>query len=149
MTSSEIEKLADLAFSVYVRLRDSDWSGKIKCCTCNAHILWAYSHCGHWQKRGKHTVRYYERNAHAQCSFCNTVNDKSKAYNEFILKKYGAEEYDKIVTLGNATTQMNDQILIDIAISYIEKAIEISQRKRIHAPQITRLKSQIDKSGLI
>lgn len=69
-------KELDAWFSKYIRLRDADRAGYVRCCTCRKIISWkgargVGAECGHFITRDRWSVRYDERNAHAQCNHCN------------------------------------------------------------------------------
>jgi len=89
----QLEALADKWFSYFIRLRDADEFGFVKCCTCNKRLFWKDVDCGHWIKRGHDSTRYDEKNCSAQCRFpCNRRNNgEHEAHRMFIEKKYGEE----------------------------------------------------------
>lgn len=64
-------KAADAAFSEWIRLRDSDDNGMVRCVTCGSPMFWRDADCGHFMDRGKQPTRYDERNCHAQGTCCN------------------------------------------------------------------------------
>ena len=53
---------ADRYFSLYVRQRDADENGNVRCCTCRAPHQWKYLDAGHFQSRGHGATRYDEKN---------------------------------------------------------------------------------------
>ena len=80
----------DKVFSEYIRRRDADEYGRVKCCTCPAVAHWAEMDCGHFVSRGNMSTRYDEMNCHAQCKTCNQVNGGEWGTH----MKYIADRYD-------------------------------------------------------
>lgn len=68
------EKLLDLWFSRYIRVRDTN-NGICKCISCNRFYPPAEMSCGHFVKRDRKNIKYKEFNAHAQCHICNSTQD--------------------------------------------------------------------------
>lgn len=62
---------ADKWFSEWIRLRDSDANGWATCITSGRRLPWRQVDCGHYVSRAKWSVRYEERNAHAQSKMAN------------------------------------------------------------------------------
>lgn len=104
-TAQQLVKPTDDAFSKYIRLRDSwftgaDWRGK--CITCNRPLIvinddgrWiASSQNGHFISRGVHSLRFDEFNCNLQCAHCNAWMDKEdmlERYRNALDLKYGDE----------------------------------------------------------
>jgi hypothetical protein len=80
----------DQIFSIYIRLRDANTDGYISCCECGKTFWWQESTNGHFVKRRHHTLRWDERNCHAQCAPCNG-QDTNLRYADFMVIKYGPE----------------------------------------------------------
>lgn len=70
-TVAKLKKLADSAFSQYIRLRDSDKNGLAECITCGVKKPWKELQNGHFVSRSTNTLRYDELNCNAQCVGCN------------------------------------------------------------------------------
>jgi hypothetical protein len=91
----------DKTFSEYIRRRDTDLNGMVKCCTCPTRKHWKQMDAGHWIRRGKLGVRYNERNCHAQCVICNQYKQGNiEVYDRFILNKYGMSVFDELIELS-------------------------------------------------
>lgn len=62
----------DAVFSQYIRLRDSDENGYIKCyCDCGRTIYWTEGDCMHYMDRDHMNTRFSEDNCHGGCKTCN------------------------------------------------------------------------------
>lgn len=101
-TIPALTKKADQAFSRYIRLRDSNYTGRRwigNCITCNKKIVvltdegWQKgANLGHFIGRGTKELRYDEFNCNLQCAYDNAWRDKEdmlQRYREGIVKKYG------------------------------------------------------------
>lgn len=81
---------ADRLFSKYIRSKDADKSGYIKCYICGTPIPWVEAHLMHYIERGNKSLRYSEMNCHAGCSTCNmTGGGNLKEYREKLVKEFG------------------------------------------------------------
>lgn len=68
-----IEEL-DECFSLYIRLKDSDLKGHVKCITCPEVKPFSQIDCGHFMLRHHIGTRWDEQNCGPQCQVCNRVN---------------------------------------------------------------------------
>ena len=85
----DISKL-DKCFSLYIRQRDTDEYGCVKCCTCDTISHWSEMDAGHFVRRGNMSVRFDERNCHAQCKQCNQFEDgREDNHLVYIAIRYG------------------------------------------------------------
>jgi len=58
---------ADRVFSYYIRQRDANEYGYLKCVSCNQTFQWQDVDCGHFNRRGIWPTRYDEQNCAGQC----------------------------------------------------------------------------------
>lgn len=97
----DIKKL-DKVFSEYIRRRDADEYGRVKCCTCPTVAHWAEMDCGHWRSRHNKSIRFEESDNHAQCRECNRTNDGEYQFHEaYIVKRYGSREAKRLIVLSH------------------------------------------------
>ena len=68
---AKAKKKAWAMFSVFIRMRDSDANGMVKCVTCKRVAHWTTMDAGHFITRAKECTLMDERNVHAQCKGCN------------------------------------------------------------------------------
>ncbi len=61
----------DIIYSRYIRLREADLYGNVKCFTCDKVDNWKRMDCGHFIGRGHMFLRFDERNTKIQCPYCN------------------------------------------------------------------------------
>lgn len=80
----------DRIFSEYIRRRDADSNGYVRCISCGKVIHWKDSDCGHYINRRHNSVRYDEMNCNAQCRKCNRFDEGNiQGYRKGLIKKYG------------------------------------------------------------
>ena len=91
----------DETYSIYIRLRDRiSGTNKIKCCCCGKIIDWQESDNAHFIYRSNASTRFLDYNCHACCKTCNQFLDGNlKAYEQFLIKKYGKEKVEKLKQL--------------------------------------------------
>lgn len=93
-------KKMDLAFSKYIRLRDTP-DGYGACCSCGKPTLYGNGDAGHFINRRKMSVRWDETNVHFQCRYDNRFNEGAAAgYALFMIDKYGREHVEYLRALS-------------------------------------------------
>lgn len=108
-TIPALTKKADAAFSRYIRLRDSYYTGRRwvgDCITCNKKMVvliddeWQKGvNLGHFIGRGTKELRYDEYNCNLQCVHCNAWRDKEdmlQRYRKGITDKYGDDVLEEL-----------------------------------------------------
>lgn len=87
----QLKKKADLLFSTYIRLRDSN----MPCISCSEMRK---LQCGHYYaKSGYDGLRYNELNAHGECAKCNCFDASHLInYTENIIKRIGKQNFNKL-----------------------------------------------------
>lgn len=69
----ELDKQLWPIFSKYVRQKDADWKGWVKCFTCPVMDEWKYFDAGHCLPKAStgSVLKYDERQVKPQCKTCN------------------------------------------------------------------------------
>ena len=70
-TISKLKQKLDVLFSQYIRRRNADHLGRVKCFTCRVEKHWKEQQAGHFQSRSHHSTRWDEVNVQVQCVKCN------------------------------------------------------------------------------
>lgn len=71
----------DYTVSRYIRIRESDSSGKCECYTCGTKDHWTKLQAGHFIKRAETILRWDVRNLRPQCVNCNcNLHGNIKSY---------------------------------------------------------------------
>lgn len=83
-------KRLDKLFSQFIRMRDADEYGMVKCYTCPKTDHWKKMQCGHFVPRQYLATRFDEMNCHSQCYACNMLyNGQPSAYARLLEREYG------------------------------------------------------------
>lgn len=119
-------------FSIFIRLRDSDTNGVLRCFTCGAFRHWRSADCGHGIGRQHRATKYSEVNNHGQCKQCNGFEaGKADVYKERVDERYGPGTWDKLLIQSKQVTRWG-QFEIDLmAKDYQQRAQEIALEKGI------------------
>ena len=130
MKRSQAVKRLDSWFSKYIRLRDADSSGYVRCITCGTRKYWKEVDAGHFQTRAKYSTRWDERNVNAQCKGCNLVNGGQQYVHGLAIdKKFGEGTADELVILSNQIVKLSTREILDLAEEYKNKFKELEQEK--------------------
>lgn len=117
-TRSAAEKLADKWFSLYTRIRYTDFRGVGKCITCSVtgYFKDKNMNCGHFVLRGHKATRWHSQNGHLQCVGCNKWKDGNQyEHGKQIDLRYGKGTADHLVALSRTTTKYSITEIIEIA----------------------------------
>lgn len=99
----------DRVFSEYVRLRDADKSGFVRCISCGKIIHWKESDCGHYVNRKHLSTRWNERNCNGQCRACNRFDEGNMlGYTKGLVRKYGDGILNELDMLKHQVSKMSD-----------------------------------------
>jgi hypothetical protein len=93
---SVVKKRATRAFQLYVRLRDTDYTGHGKCCTCRKQVYYKFADAGHWITRKEDATLFDECNCHLQCKGCNGLRNLHHIYRTFLVDTYGEDAVKKL-----------------------------------------------------
>lgn len=97
-----IAKIDDV-FSDFIRLRDCDKQGLIKCITCGDIKHWTKMDCGHFVTRDKMGTRWEEPNSNGQCPHCNRFKSGQQYEHGLAIdRKYGPGTASLLVIKGKS-----------------------------------------------
>ena len=101
-TLKQLDDILDDWFSKFIRLRNADEYGMIRCITCGKRVHWKRADNGHFVKRGHAGTKYDEKNCGEQCRFpCNRRrNGEEQAHRIYIDKTYGEGTADMLKHKG-------------------------------------------------
>lgn len=87
----------DRVFSEYIRRRDADADGYIRCISCGKTVHWKESDAGHYVNRKHMSLRWDEKNVNAQCRSCNRFDEGNVlGYTDGLKRRYGDDVIDKL-----------------------------------------------------
>lgn len=113
---------ADKNLSLYVRQRDADENGIVKCCTCGTKHLWQYLDCGHFQSRRYESTKYDEKNTGPQCPECNRFNQGQQyKFSLYLNGKYGHKTAEQMTIKSRMFCKRNRYDYEVIAEEYKQK----------------------------
>lgn len=87
----------DKVFSEFIRLRDSDSNGMVRCCTCEKPHHWQEVDNGHGITRGDYSTRWEEHNCMAQCKRCNLRGGEQFIFSQEVDRRFGKGEWDRLM----------------------------------------------------
>jgi len=123
-------KTADKWFSKFIRARDADNNGVIRCISCGQPVHWKKADAGHFIKRQHMSLRFNEKNVNGQCRGCNWLkqgNDINYAIG--LEKKYGPGIIEELELAKRNTLHLGQFELKLIAEHYRGKFNELSKEK--------------------
>lgn len=122
------EKL-DRVFSKYIRLRDSDNNGYIRCYCCGKPVYWKKSQNMHFIPRQHMGTRFDEVNCHAGCVKCNYYdNGNIEMYTLHLKKDFGDDIVERLVFKKNRGRKFS-QFEYKELIKYYSKEIKKLMQK--------------------
>lgn len=121
---------ADNWFSKFIRLRDADENGFIRCISCGRVVFWKDADCGHFIKRQHMALRFNEQNCAAQDKRCNCFEQGNDiGFAEGLDKRYGPGTADKLRAMKNNTLHLSKFELSVIADHYRDEVMKLRKEK--------------------
>ena len=107
-------------FSKFIRLRDADWRGYVKCISCGIMKFWKETDCGHYIAVGAdRALKYNEINNNGQCRSCNLFKSGNLInYRQGLVNKYSEEVVKKLETSHWFKTTKKKLLQSEINIMY-------------------------------
>ena len=125
-------KTADKWFSKFIRIRDADKDGIIRCISCGQPVYWTKADAGHFIKKLKKykSLWFNEKNVNGQCTNCNWLlqgNDINYAIG--LEKKYGRGIIEELEIAKRNTIHLGQFELKLIAEHYRQRFNELKKEK--------------------
>lgn len=112
--------------SIYNRMKDADWRGNVKCCTCDTVKHWKELQAGHFEQGRGGSILFEDRNIHAQCYGCNCgKHSNPRKYDAYMRKRYGDKVVEELDALADTSVQYTLDDYLRIAKEYILKIDEL------------------------
>lgn len=125
-----LEDKLDDVFSDYIRLRDADYRGYVRCYCCGYPIHWKMAHNSHFMNRWHTGTRYYPPNCHSCCSICNTsLGGNLKAYEEHLKRDFGDTIIEVLTMMKNTITKYTNDELEGMIIHYRNEVNKLKKEK--------------------
>ena len=107
-TISKLKKKLDSLFSQYIRLRNADHLGRVKCFTCGVEKHWKEQQAGHFQSRSHHSTRWDEVNVQVQCIKCNMFRQGEQyKFGMYLDQKYGEGTAEELEIRSKTIVKLN------------------------------------------
>ena len=91
---SSLRKRAERVFNLWIRLRNADDNGYVRCVTCGKVDHYTQMNAGHFE----HGLDWVEDNMHAQCVRCNKwLHGNEARYALFMIDTYGRERTEELM----------------------------------------------------
>lgn len=119
---SKLKKDLDKIYSEYIRSKDANFRGNVRCYTCGKIFHWKQVDCGHYESRSHNNTRYDERNTKPQCKSCNIwKRGNLTIFAVKLQKEYGTGILEELRKKASRTKQFT--------IKELEKSIECYKDK--------------------
>jgi len=121
-----IKSITDL-FNEYIRKRDLDHEGWVRCCTCDKplHIKGGDINAGHFMIAKRLATRWNEKNCHAQCIDDNMTGGEQYRHSQYIDKRYGKGTAKDLEQLSLSVIKYSDFDLIELEAHWKKKLAEL------------------------
>lgn len=115
------------AFSLYVRLRDADINGYVKCFTCDTPYHYKEMDAGHFIHRA--SLDFDEFNINPQCTKCNRyLSGNAIEYTLRMIRLYGQEVVDDLMARKNDPVKYKLSDLLELEKYYKTKTLELNNQ---------------------
>lgn len=113
-----ISKL-DSAFSQYIRQKNANEHGLVKCYTCETVSHWKEMDCSHFIKREHRGTRWHENNCRPACQYCNrTLNGNLTVFEERLTLEIGKEAVEELKRLSRQAVKHTKYELQELLTKY-------------------------------
>lgn len=128
----ELIKKLDEVFSKYIRLRNADENGLVRCFTSGIILHWTKAHAGHFISRRHLGTRWNEINVQVQSVSENMFNQgNSPEFGRKIIEIYGKEQHDNLFVQSTLNKKFSRFELQELILIYENKLKEY-EKNRTH-----------------
>tara|TARA_R110002074_G_scaffold185362_1_gene350762 strand:+ start:369 stop:743 length:375 start_codon:yes stop_codon:yes gene_type:complete len=122
----------DKAFSLFIRLRDTDDLGIGKCITCNKRVFWKEADAGHFISRTYLGTRFDDRNVNLQCKGCNGFkNGEQYKHGVAINMLYGDDTADELWAIARGSHKWDRARYIETIAFYNSRVQSLREQKQV------------------
>jgi hypothetical protein len=122
----QLKKIAWHYFSRYIRLRDADRDGYVRCYTCGVRLPYQQAHAGHFIGGRHNAILFDERGVHPQCYACNVrMHGNTLAYFDRMRDEYGDAVVRELRALDKTNKQFTAKELTQFIIDTKSKLANI------------------------
>ena len=126
-TKTQLKKKLDKIFSLYIRWKDADSDGYVKCFTCGTKKSALGVGCiqaGHFQSRRHMILRWDSElgNVQPQCAYCNVLmSGQQYLFGKRIDELYGEGRADELEKMAKMTKKFTISDLEEMIAEYKDK----------------------------
>ena len=125
-TISKLKKKLDSLFSQYIRIRNADHLGRVKCFTCGVEKHWKEQQAGHFQSRSHHSTRWDEVNVQVQCVKCNMFRQGEQyKFGMYLDQRFGEGTAEELEIRSKTIVKLNRVDYEEAIESYKQKIKEL------------------------
>jgi len=128
------EKTLWKTFSLFIRARDANWQGYVKCISCNTKLHYKKMDAGHYISVGSdRALKYNEINVNGQCRSCNSFKSGNLvAYRFGLIGKYGEKKVKALEASHyfKTTKKKLNQLEIDALCIYYRKKFKNLKKEK-------------------
>ena len=107
-TISKLKKKLDVLFSQYIRRRNANHLGRVKCFTCGVEKHWKEQQAGHFQSRSHHSTRWDEVNVQVQCVKCNMYRQGEQyKFGMYLDQRFGDGTAEELENRAKTIVKLN------------------------------------------
>lgn len=126
ITKSKAKQKAWKAFSLWVRLSNSDTEGFVFCYTCGQKKHYKVMNAGHGIGGRNNAVLFDERIVKPQCVGCNIWGrGQYQIFTRKLIDELGLETYDEIVKHSSDTVQYKVNDYLEMEKEFKQKAVTV------------------------
>jgi len=106
--------------SEYVRLKDADANGYVRCISCGKLKYWKDIDAGHYIPKSRGNCAYWEpKNINPQCTSCNRfMHGNLNSYALALIEKYGSDILKELEYKSRQTCPMNGLVYLKLIEEY-------------------------------
>ncbi len=129
-TTSVLIKELDAVFSTYIRLRDCDHQGTVKCFVSGEKVYYKEAQAAHWIPRANMVMRFCEENVHACTKESNQYDPQhDDKYIVKMLEFYGKNIVDDLLRRATGLQKWTRPELELMILDYTEKSQNLRKMK--------------------
>lgn len=119
-------RMADKAFSEYIRNRYADKNGMCRCFTCGVCQPWIAMDCSHYVPRVCMWTRFDENNVRVCCKICNQyLHGNLEKFRNHLVREIGESEVEWLEGKRFVAYKYTTQDLIELAEKYRQKLADL------------------------
>lgn len=126
-TLKSLKNKAWKVFSEYIRRRDADEGGTVRCYTCGALYFWKQIHAGHAIPGRRNAVLFDAEIVRPQCPRCNIfLGGRYEIFAAKLIRESGLEWFEKKLSGAREVVKLTRSDLEELILEYKQKLEAIS-----------------------